>query len=102
MEESNMKWFNRSSQKKLSMVMVLCFGLLVFALPREASAQCSAAWFVESFNNCNSFIGNVPADGFGFGRSLNLSPSPESGITVSGLADVPDQYSGLQLLEFDV
>src|SRR5262249_7175290 len=74
-----------------------------FASPREAAAQySSSAWLVESFNSGNCFLGDVPADGFGFARSLNLSPNPQSGQNVSGVCDVPDQYYGLQILQFDV
>jgi hypothetical protein len=95
----------RSSKLSLvrwsSLVPVFCLGLATAALPREAAAQ---AWLAESFNNNpgSCFAGDVPIDGFGFTRSLNLSPSPESGTSVSALCDVPDQPFGMHVLEFDV
>jgi hypothetical protein len=89
--------------RKMSLVPVFCLGLLAVSLPRDAAAQfLPQVWLAESFNSGNCVVGDVPADGFGFARSLNLSPSPESGVNVSGVCDVVDQYNGLHILEFDV
>lgn len=92
-----MKSFNRLLKNKPAIIVALSFTF--FASTPQAAGQ---AWLVETFNYGNSFVGNVPADGVGFSRSLNLSPNPQSGVTVSGSVDVPDQSYGLHIVEFDV